>query len=280
MTTLEWRLYEAGYCTHPELATRRGASPKSCQFPALVALLRHPQHGHILFDTGYSEHFLAATEPFPERLYRWTTPVHLQPQQSLAAQLRIDGIDPSDIEWVVISHMHGDHVGGLADFPEARMACAREAWRDLHARSRIGSLRKGLLPRLLAARDAASLCWFEDCTPVQLTAPFEGFGDAYDLFGDGSILLVPLPGHAAGHFGLLFRDIQGPVFLIADASWSSLSIRDNTPPPLMVTAWLGDTDAYRGTLAKLHALQRRAPEVRIVPAHCREWRPCAGQAVP
>ena len=41
---------------------------------------------------------------------------------------------------------------------------------------------------------------------------------------------------------------------------------------MLVTAWLGDTDAYRATLAMLHVLQRDAPEVRIVPAHCREWR--------
>ncbi|MDI1252743.1 MBL fold metallo-hydrolase [Thermomonas sp.] len=273
MTTLEWRLYEAGYCTHPELATRRGASLTPCQFPALVALLRHPEHGYLLFDTGYSVHFLAATTPFPERLYRWATPVHLQPAQSLAAQLKVDGIDPSEIGWVVISHMHGDHVGGLADFPEARMACAREAWQDLHTRSRFGALRKGLLPRLLDAREAANLRWFEDCERMSLEAPFDGFDDAYDLFGDGSALLVALPGHAAGHFGLLFHDAHGPVFLIADASWSSQSIRDNTPPPVLVTAWLGDTDAYRATLAKLHVLQCSAPHVRIVPAHCREWRP-------
>ena len=93
-------------------------------------------------------------------------------------------------------------------------------------------------------------------------------------------MLVSLPGHAAGHFGLLFRDAQGPVFLVADASWSSQSIRDNTPPPMLVTAWLGDTDAYRATLSTLHALQRRAPEVRIVPAHCREWRPTSDPAAP
>ena len=278
MTTLEWRLYEAGYCTHPELATRRGASAKSCQFPALVALLRHPVEGLVLFDTGYSEHFITATDPFPERLYRWTTPVHLQPQQALAAQLRIDGIDPSAIAWVVVSHMHGDHVGGLADFPGARMACARGAWDDLHGRSRIGALRKGLLPRLLDGRGLEGQRWFEDCNPVRLAPPFDGLGVARDLFGDGSILMVPLPGHAAGHFGLLFRDPQGWVFLVADASWSSQSIRDNVPPPMLVTAWLGDTDAYRATLATLHALQRDAPEVRIVPAHCREWRP--GSHVP
>lgn len=275
MTTLEWRLYEAGYCTHPELATRRGASAKACQFPALVALLRHPVEGLVLFDTGYSEHFIAATDPFPERLYRWTTPVHLQPHHSLAAQLRIDGIASSRIAWVVVSHMHGDHVGGLADFPEARMACAREAWDDLHARSRIGALRKGLLPRLLEGRDADRMRWFEGCSQVRLMPSFDCLGHAYDLFGDGSILLVPLPGHAAGHYGLLFRDAQGWVFLVADAAWSSQSIRDNTPPPMLVTAWLGDTDAYRATLAMLHVLQRDAPEVRIVPAHCREWRPGA-----
>lgn len=271
MATLDWRLYEAGHCTHPELATRRGAPAKACEFPALVALLQHPLHGQILFDTGYSAHFLRATDAFPERLYRLVTPVHLRERESLASQLRIDGIAPERIDWIVLSHLHGDHVGGLADFPHARVACAREAWDDMQARTRLGALRKGLLPALLQGRHEP-LRWFEDLPAVVMPAPFADFGDARDLFGDGSLLLVPLPGHAAGHFGALFSDAQGPVFLVADASWSSQSIRDNTPPPALVTGWLGDTATYRDTLAKLHVLHRTAPQVRIVPAHCREWR--------
>lgn len=113
----------------------------------------------------------------------------------------------------------------------------------------------------------------EALAPVELAPPFHEFGQARDLFGDGSLLAVPLPGHAAGHHGLLFEDQQGPVLLVADASWSSQSIVDNTPPPALVTGWLGDTAQYRQTLARLHRLHHAAPDVRIVPAHCSRWRP-------
>jgi glyoxylase-like metal-dependent hydrolase (beta-lactamase superfamily II) len=272
MQPLEWRLYEAGYCSHPELATRRGGSLQPCQFPALVALLRHPRHGWILFDTGYSEHFIAATGALPERLYRMVTPVHLHPGDSLAAQLRADGIAAGDIGWIVLSHLHGDHVGGLADFPQARVLVAGEALEDLAGRGRIGNLRIGQLPALLAPA-AARIERMESRPVLELPAPFQEFGPARDLFGDGSLLAVPLAGHAAGHHGLLFEDADGPVLLVADASWSSQSIIDNTPPPTLVTAWLGDTAQYRQTLARLHRLHLAAPQVRLVPAHCNRWRP-------
>jgi len=272
MPRLEWRLYEAGYCTHPELATRKGGSARPCEFPALVALLRHPHRGWILFDTGYSEHFIAATAALPERLYRMVTPVHLDPHDCLAAQLRADGIALEDIGWIVLSHLHGDHAGGLGDFPRARVLCAGGALDDLAGRGRIGNLRLGQLPALLAPV-AGRIERMEALAPVELAPPFHEFGQARDLFGDGSLLAVPLPGHAAGHHGLLFEDQQGPVLLVADASWSSQSIVDNTPPPALVTGWLGDTAQYRQTLARLHRLHHAAPDVRIVPAHCSRWRP-------
>lgn len=273
MSAIEWRLYEAGYCTHPERATNRDASLRVCEFPALVAVLRHPTHGIVLFDTGYSRHFFEATARFPERLYRWMTPVHLGDQQSLAAQLELEGTAANQVDWVVISHLHGDHVGGLGDFPQAQVACSREAWQAMQGQGRIGALSKGLLPALVNAQARSRMRWFEDMEAIALTGPFARFGQGFDLFGDRSVLLVALPGHAAGHFGLLFEDASGPVFLIADASWSSQAVRDLVPPPLLVTAWLGDTVAYRQTLANLNALYTEAPGVRIVPAHCREWRP-------
>jgi len=273
MAVIEWKLYETGHCRHPELATWKGGSLRSCEFPALVALLRHPRQGWVLFDTGYSDHFLQATATFPERLYRLVTPVSSMPCQSLVMQLRRDGIEPDDVGWVVLSHLHGDHVGGLADFPRARVACSLEAWQDLQARSRFSALRRGLLPALLAHADGSTWQWFEELPARQLEVPFDCFPNVRDLFADGSLLLVPLPGHAPGHYGALFHDARGPVFLVADASWSSAAIRDNAPPPGWVTDWLGSTPVYRQTLTRLHDLQHSAAAVRIVPSHCREWRP-------
>jgi glyoxylase-like metal-dependent hydrolase (beta-lactamase superfamily II) len=273
MAILEWKIYEAGYCTHPERATNRDASFRSCEFPALVSMLKHPVHGVILFDTGYSRHFIRATSRFPECLYRMVTPVFLDSSSAVATQLERDGVAADQVAWVVISHLHGDHVGGLGDFQQAQLACAKEAWLDMDSRSRIGALRKGLLPSLLDAQAQKRLKWIEELPAVQLSGALSRFGKAYDLFGDASVLLIALPGHAAGHYGLLFEDLNGPVFLIADASWSSQAVRDSTPPPAFVTAWLGDTASYRHTLMLLNMLYREIPKMRIVPSHCREWRP-------
>jgi glyoxylase-like metal-dependent hydrolase (beta-lactamase superfamily II) len=273
--TLHWQLLEAGYCTHPERATRQGAPFQSCEFPALVALLQHPQHGNILFDTGYSEHFLRATAHMPERLYRHVTPVHLSPQRSVLAQLQQAGMGAQSIAHIVLSHLHGDHIGGLADFPGANVILSKVAVLDMQKRGRLSALCKGLLPALFTANAPT---WIESLAQRTLRDALAPFGVAHDLFGDASVLLIALPGHAPGHFGLHFQDASGPVFLIADASWSSLGVVQNIPPPSLVTAWLGDSKSYRETLTKLHQLHISAPNVRIVPSHCASWRPEATKA--
>jgi len=272
MPSLEWRIYEAGYCMHPECATRLGAPFKPARYPALAFLLRHPRQGWILFDTGYAQHFIDATRHLPERLYRAVTPVHLDPQQALIAQLRRDGIEPADIGTIVLSHFHGDHVAGVADFPRARLICAREAWDDLQARGRIDALRHGLLPKLLPDDFSERVEWIEDKPACALSTNFAAFGRGHDLLGDGSLIAIALPGHAAGHYGVLFEADEGRVFLVADAAWSLQAIHADTPPPALVTGLLGDTHVYRQTLSRLHALAKAEPELRLLPSHCNAWR--------
>jgi glyoxylase-like metal-dependent hydrolase (beta-lactamase superfamily II) len=273
MPRIEYHIYEAGHCTHPECATRRGASLAPIAYPALAFLLHHPQQGRVLFDTGYSEHFLDATRHFPERLYRAVTPVHLGAEEPLRVQLQRDGVTPGDIGHVVLSHLHGDHLGGLRDFPNAALICSRVAWEDMCARSRLGSLKRGLLPRLLPDNFLDRVSWIEDAPLCDLPTALADFGAGHDLFGDGSLLAVSLPGHAAGHYGLLFDDPQDtPIFLVADAAWSSQAIREGVPPPALVTAWLGDTQVYRETLQRLHELGNATPSIRILPSHCNDWR--------
>lgn len=273
MSGFEWRIYEAGHCTHPECATRRGAPRSSIRYPALAFLLQHPQHGRILFDTGYSEHFLAATQHLPERLYRTVTPVHLSTDEPLRRQLVRDGIAADSIDRVVISHLHGDHIGGLRDFPRAALSCSRAAWDDLHSRGRLGSLKRGLLPRLLPDDFLDRVSWIEDAPRHPLPAAMADFDGGHELLGDGGLLAVSLPGHAVGQYGLLFTTATGvTTFLVADAAWSSQAIREGVPPPRLVTALLGDTRTYRDTLQRLHVLARTAPEIRMQPSHCNEWR--------
>lgn len=270
---IEWRLLEAGHCLHPEISTMAGASWRTCEFPALVALLRHPSRGWILFDTGYGQAFADATHRLPEAAYRWIVRVKWSPRQAIAAQIQARGLSPADIGVVLVSHFHGDHVGALMDFPAATVSCSGEAWDDLHGRSRVGALVKGLLPALAPAALSRRMRFFEHAPRVRLPPVLAPFGAGHDVLGDGSIYAVPLPGHAAGHFGVCFEGTRGWVFLVGDAAWSMRAIEENAPPPRWTSHWLGDTEAYRRTLAQLHVLACRRGDVVLVPSHCRSFRP-------
>lgn len=272
MLALDWRSHAVGHCTHPACMVRRGAGWRAQAFPSQAFRITHPRLGHLLFDTGYTRHFLDATRRLPECLYRMVTPVYLQAQEDLVSQLAGDGIQPGDIHAIVLSHLHGDHIGGLRDFPGVPVWCAREAITDLRRRGRLSALRIGLLPRLLDADFEQRCRWIEDASIRALSPPFTAFATGHDLLGDGSLLAVALPGHAAGHHGLLFRDATGWVFLIADAAWSLPALRDGVPPPALTTRWLGDSAAYRNTFDALHALATQADAtLRIVPSHCTRW---------
>jgi glyoxylase-like metal-dependent hydrolase (beta-lactamase superfamily II) len=240
-------------------------------FPALVGLIIHPQEGPVLFDTGYDSAFFTATQSFPERLYRWTTPVTLNPGDAVSEQLSAHGLKPGDVRAVVLSHFHGDHVAGLHAFPKARLYCARAGLEDLRRRGRFGRVRRGLLAALTPEDAETRATYFEDRPRVAVSSAFQPFEDGADLFGDGSLVAVELQGHCPGHWGLIVRgEDDQPVFFIGDAAWSSQSVRDNVPPPAFTSALLGETAPYRATLAKLNAMWTRNPELRVTPSHCRE----------
>lgn len=271
MTRCQFHVLKAGLCYHPAGMARRGAGFCATEFPALAGLILHPSEGAILFDTGYDPAFFAATEPMPERLYRWATPVTLKDGHAAADQLQAFGLKPDDVRSVVISHFHGDHVAGLHAFPKARLFCARAGVEQLSASSRFGRVRKGLLSALAPADLQQRASFFEDLPRAALGPDMAPFETGADLFGDGSLLAVPLPGHCIGHWGLVISDGEGRrTFLIGDAAWSTGAIRDNVPPPRITTALLGETKTYRQTLHDLHTLLGRNDEILVAPSHCPE----------
>lgn len=269
MTYLAVRAMVVGSCSHPQRMTIRDGSLLPTDYPAMPMLLIHPVEGPILFDTGYDQAFLDATDPLPERFYRWLTPVRFDPQDSLVAQLAARGIAPEDIRHVVLSHFHGDHMAGIGHFPKATIHCARVG-HDIACRAgRVSGTRQGILPRLLPPDLDARVRFFEDGQASALPHDLAPFTQGIDLLGDGSILAIELPGHCPGHWGIAMRDDRhGWHFCVADAAWSLDAIARNMPPPRLATAFLGNTAQARATLARLHDLHHRNPEVRLTPYHC------------
>lgn len=173
---------------------------------------------------------------------------------------------------IVLSHLHADHVAGLFDLAEKPpVLCSGAAISHLRKLGRLASLRAGCpqaLRRQVLALDPEPI---EHLPRIALPAPLAAFGQGYDLFGDGSALTVPLPGHGIAQFGLwLPRTLGGPVLLAADGCWSLQALRDRMAPPQGTLAMLGDADAYLRTFGALCDLHRDHPEISILPSHCPE----------
>jgi glyoxylase-like metal-dependent hydrolase (beta-lactamase superfamily II) len=271
MRAVDAELLVAGSCTHPEHVVLRNWRLRSMEFPATLAVIRHPEHGVVLYDTGYSQRFLDATRPFPERLYRWVTPVTIPPGATAAEQLRARGVDPEDVRRIVVSHFHADHVGGLADFPRARYVFLESSWAAVRDLRGVGALRRGFLPGLLPADFDARGLPVDTRHPRPLPPELAPFTHGYDLFGDGSLLAVELAGHAAGQMGLVLRRPDGGLwFLVADACWTSRCYRERTPPHGLTRLLFDDTREYRRTLERIADVHDGSPAVRIIPSHCSE----------
>jgi len=269
MRTIELQLLSDGWCMQLEAFALRGGRWRPVRFFSMFALLRHPTAGAVLFDTGYSPHFLKATARWPWGLYRAVTPVTLETGWSAVEQLDRAGVPPAEVRHVFVSHLHADHVGGLRDFPHAAIHVAREAWQDVAGRTAFGQLRRAFVPSLLPDDFQARAQWLEEKPVVTLGPAWAGLHQARDLLGDSSLLAVPLPGHAAGQHGLLFQSRQGPVLLAADGAWMRRAVRENAPPhPL--TCLIQNLPQTRATLQMLHELHRHRPDLEIVPSHCPE----------
>lgn len=261
----------AGHCRHPECVVQRGGRCRVVDYPSLVGLLLHPTLGPMLFDTGHHQRFIEATRPFPERFYRWVTPVALD-DAPLLEQLAGFGFGARDIGHVFLSHLHADHVAGLLDFPGARLHAMRAEWDDMRRRGRIGALRHGFLRALLPPDMEQRLRFAEDSARIDLPGALGSAGGSptgFDLLGDGSILGIPLPGHTAGQMGLAFETSGGRrVLLLADACWSLQALTLNQPPAWLATGIFADRRAYRDTFHHLQALQRSDSELLMLPSHC------------
>ncbi len=247
----------------------RGGKWGAVEFPSLVGLLEHPSRGLVLYDTGYAPRFEEATRRFPECLYRFTTPMTLPREEELLGQLASRGIAPSDIGTVVISHFHADHVVGLRDFPGAKFLATRRERSENEGRGRLGRLRRAYLRALLPEDFEDRVVYAEDCPLRPLGDGWLPFVEAFDLFGDGSLLGIDLPGHVASQLGLAFQtEEEGAIFLVGDACWKIEALAQDRTPSRLAYSIFADGKAYDETFASLRKLHEGGRRPLIIPSHC------------
>ncbi len=259
-------ILDTGYCLAWENQLLRGGRRRRVECHSLAVLLRHSDAGWLLWDTGYAQRMLEVTKRLPFLLYRYATPLYLKPELAVVEQLSRWKLASKDIRRVIISHFHADHIAGLLDFPDAEFMITRSAYQDVASRKGFNALRRAYIPNLMP-------CDFSE--RARLLEPFTGpsvpgLGPTYDVFGDGALVLVELPGHARGQTGLLAQTERGRILFAADGCWMRRSIRERRPPARITHLFVDDATAVRTTIQRLHDFSERYPEVTVIPSHCPE----------
>jgi N-acyl homoserine lactone hydrolase len=141
---------------------------------------------------------------------RWEVAFRIEPEQEIGPQLRALGIGLRDVKRVVLTHLHMDHDGGLAHFPDTEILAAPGELRI--ARGLAGRLR-GYLPHRWPS-------WF-DPAPLHLASePFGPFASSRRLTTAGDVVAVATPGHTADHLSVVVQDGDVAYFLAGDTSYT------------------------------------------------------------
>jgi glyoxylase-like metal-dependent hydrolase (beta-lactamase superfamily II) len=246
--------FQVGFCTHPAgMAIKGGGFRRAC-FPSRAYLIQTSQ-GMYLWDTGYSTHFFRATKGI-FRLYPLVTPICFAGQEALIHQLSRMGIHPDDLNSIVISHFHADHIAGLGDFPNVHTFCDAEAWQSIQGLRGVHALRKAFLPSLIPPRIQEKISFIHELPETKLPPELLPFQVGWDLTGTEEVLVVPLPGHAKGHIGAFIQEDCGWTLLASDAAWRSESYIQLRGPSELSFLVHDTRSDYYDTLRKLHLLYR------------------------
>jgi glyoxylase-like metal-dependent hydrolase (beta-lactamase superfamily II) len=220
--------------------------------PIHAWVIEHPE-GLILVDTG-EVHEASDPRHFPAAnpYLRWATRFDVTESDDIGQQLGALGLSAEHVRWVVLTHLHTDHAGGLRYFPNAEVVVAADEWAS--ARALAGRLR-GYLPQHWPN-------WLHPRAVTFTGGPMTDFTGSHTLTAAGDVVLVPTPGHTHGHMSVVVHRPEQPELLLAgDASYTQQLMLDG-----IIDGVALDGRAAHDTLRRLQQHTRNQPTVYL-PAH-------------
>ena len=221
------KLFNSAYIDVFAGLVKRGGGLRRARLTVRYGVIDLGPRGLCLVDTGVGPEVTQGPRSAALRLYNAVLRPQLNAEEAVGTTLRNLGVTPADIRRVIVTHFHADHVSSLRLFAKAEFIAWGAAARLVMGMSTAAALHNGIFKELIPPDIAQRLL------PVEGLArrpTGTALGDGYDLFGDGSYLAVPLPGHAFGHFGIFWREAEGPVIYATDAAWTREAlIEDKTP---------------------------------------------------
>lgn len=227
--------------------------------PLQCFLIAH-RDGLVLFDTGIDPAIVLDKSYIRQAIGRFLLSrifrFHLTEADRIDHVLAAAGLSAGDIRLAVISHLHFDHVGGIAQIPQADLLVSEQEWSIL---SEPHPEREWILREHI---EIPSAKWKQISFAPTNEPLFAGFDGIHDIAGDGSMILLPTPGHTQGSMSMLIRrEGWDPILLVGDLAYEVPLLDQDVVPGT------GDRDTLLASFAKVRALKERLPRLAIVASH-------------
>lgn len=236
----------------------RGGNPLEERWTNVGSILVEHPNGSVLFDAGFGS---KANDHLKTAPWLMQKLVKLELSKSVGEQLKTAGISQESIKGVYITHAHWDHVSGVEDLPDISVHFPKQELFFIKNAGHASKLARDLI------KDNYTLYDFK-------SGPYMGFETSHDVYGDGSIVIVPMSGHTPGSVAAFINTSDGKHYvLIGDTAWQGEGVELPAERPWMARS-LVDINAkrVRKNLVILHKLKKENPDLIVVPAHdLRVW---------
>ena len=236
-------------------------------FPILSVLIER-DNDLVLFDTGIGTRIDQEMRPLIYWgnlfFHRCIMRTQFMPQRdALMHRLPRLGFQPSDVKNVIISHLHWDHAGGMRDFPNAHFIINRKEWNFATQLAGV-QLYKNAFIKEQFCESGLDIELME----TDLSKPFLNFPASHDIFGDGSMVLVDLPGHSPGLMGLYVTMPSGRRFLFsADTFYFPEGLEQRMPKSALMQSLVSESPEAGSSINRVYELMNSDPELVIVGSH-------------
>ena len=227
--------------------------------PIHAYLLEHPTAGLILFDAG-----ICSAQVHQHSQY-YSGILHLildddeyaqDPDERLSEQLKRRGFRCDDVRTVILTHLHEDHVGGIRDLPKAKVVVSQAEWDARRVKM------FGFIPMFYQPSFASVEQWERVSFD---SGAFHTFDRSQDLLGDGSVRLLPTPGHTPGHLCALIEMGEYQLLVTGDCLYTLRHLATARVQAFRLNDETGD--AQVSSIQKIAGLRRVMPGLHLLVGH-------------
>lgn len=244
-----------GYMESQQLFTFRGGKPGRAYISGMAAtLIQHP-NGNILIDTGFGRDVDAQFLTTPALMQTLAT---VEKEVPVADQFKANQYAVSQLRGIFLTHGHWDHISGAPDLVPTPVLIPKQEQEFISSDDEAAALARSMVGLNYQVYE------FND-------GPYELYARSYDVYRDGSLVVVPMGGHTPGSVGLFVNLPSGKrYFFVGDIVWAREGYQLPAERPWLSRRMVdGDPEAVREQIVKLHQLAKLRPGLTIVPAHDR-----------